>query len=411
MSGRDSLLHGSFFRPPSVESRQEGLVEFFWVGVMAAKSTEKTKDSVVIDSIEFLLGNKLPGTPAGYGPPSEEMVPRIAFSIGPDEFLRREVIEHLIGLMNFESLAVTRFDGEEVKWADIHDELATRSLFDTGGPKGAFVRKADDFISKNRDAIEHWTEKGPVGSILLLEVQSLPSIQKIYRLAQKYGWMIGQDRDPTDAYIRKWIAGWAKKRHGLKLTPEQTNLITDRIGFIGGLVECELAKLALFANETGEVSDRRVDELVGGWRTQTVWQLSDWIADGEIAKALGLVDKLVMAGQSPVGIAAQLSWSLRRFGMAAYAFEQAERVQSGRPDFSGVLMDAGFRYGEVEKATRRLKRIGRMRAKKLLAWLVDLEARLKGSHSQEDRARFALEEFILRLEGDATRIAQNGPQN
>jgi DNA polymerase-3 subunit delta len=378
---------------------------------MAAKSTEKTKDSVVLDSIEFLLGNKLPDTPEGYESPSEVVVPRVAFSIGPDEFLRREVIEHLLVLMKFDSLAVTRFDGEEVKWADIHDELATRSLFDTGGPKCAFVRKADDFISKNRDSIEHWIEKGPAGSILLLEVQSLPSNQKIYRSAQKYGWLIGQDKDPSDAYIRKWIAGWGKRRHGLKLTAEQVNLITDRIGFIGGLVECELAKLALFASEGGEVSDQRVDELVGGWRTQTVWQLSDWIADGEIAKALGLVDKLVMAGQSPVGIAAQLSWSLRRFGMAAYAFEQAERVQTGKPDFSRVLMDAGFRYGEVDKATRRLRRIGRTRAKKLLSWLVDLEGRLKGSHSQDDRARFALEEFILRLEGDATRVAQHGSQN
>jgi DNA polymerase-3 subunit delta len=339
------------------------------------------------------------------------VVPRVAFSIGPDEFLRREVIEHLLVLMKFDSLAVTRFDGEEVKWADIHDELATRSLFDTGGPKCAFVRKADDFISKNRDSIEHWIEKGPAGSILLLEVQSLPSNQKIYRSTQKYGWLIGQDKDPSDAYIRKWISGWGKRRHGLKLTADQVNLITDRIGFIGGLVECELAKLALFASEGGEVSDQRVDELVGGWRTQTVWQLSDWIADGEIAKALGLVDKLVMAGQSPVGIAAQLSWSLRRFGMAAYAFEQAERVQTGKPDFSRVLMDAGFRYGEVDKATRRLRRIGRTRAKKLLSWLVDLEGRLKGSHSQDDRARFALEEFILRLEGDATRVAQNGIQN
>ena len=378
---------------------------------MAAKSTEKTKDSVVLDSIEFLLGNKLPDTPEGYESPSEVVVPRIAFSIGPDEFLRREVIEHLLVLMKFDSLAVTRFDGEEVKWADIHDELATRSLFDTGGPKCAFVRKADDFISKNRDSIEHWIEKGPAGSILLLEVQSLPSNQKIYRSAQKYGWLIGQDKDPSDAYIRKWIAGWGKRRHGLKLTADQVNLITDRIGFIGGLVECELAKLALFAGEGGEVSDQRVDELVGGWRTQTVWQLSDWIADGEIAKALGLVDKLVMAGQSPVGIAAQLSWSLRRFGMAAYAFEQAERVQTGKPDFSRVLMDAGFRYGEVDKATRRLRRIGRTRAKKLLSWLVDLEGRLKGSHSQDDRARFALEEFILRLEGDAARVVQNGSQN
>jgi DNA polymerase-3 subunit delta len=98
--------------------------------------------------------------------------------------------------------------------------------------------------------------------------------------------LIGQDKDPSDAYIRKWIAGWGKRRHGLKLTADQVNLITDRIGFIGGLVECELAKLALFAGEGGEVSDQRVDELVGGWRTQTVWQLSDWIADGEIARII-----------------------------------------------------------------------------------------------------------------------------
>lgn len=383
-------------------------VIFLGKNKMAGKPTGKQKEAkevTVLNPLDFLQASALPHCESMQGEPPQ--VPPIAICFGPDDYFRREVIEHLLELLKLDPLSVTRFDGTESAWVDVHDELSTQSLFDLGGPKAAYVRKADDFLSKNRELIERWIERGPSGAILFLDLQSLPSTQKVHRLALKNGWVIGE-KEPSPAQLQKFIAFWGKKRHSIKLSADQINLIIDRIGFVGGLIDCELAKLALFRTETGEVTDARVDELVGGWRTQTVWQLTDLVGDGEIGKALEELDKLIMAGQSPTGIAAQMSWSLRRYGVAAYAIEQAERIASNRPDLSRGLTMGGFRSYELEKATKRLTRIGRVRAKKLLSWLLELEIELKGTHSQDDRSRIALEEFMLRLAGDATKMPRPG---
>ncbi len=375
---------------------------------MAGKPTGKQKegkDASVLNPLDFLQSSTVPHCACLAGDSTQ--VPPVAISFGADEYFRREVIEHMIELLKLDPLSVSRFDGTDSNWVDVHDELSTQSLFDLGGPKAAYVRKADDFLSKNREAIEKWIERGPSGAILFLDLQSLPSTQKVHRLALKNGWIIG-DKEPTPSQLQKWIAFWGKERHGMSLSAAQINVIIDRIGFVGGLIDCELAKLALFRTETGEVSDARVDELVGGWRTQTVWQLTDWVADGEIGKAIEELDKLIMAGQSPTGIAAQMSWSLRRYGVAAYAIEQSERIAPNRPDLARGLTIGGFRSFELEKATKRLMRIGRVRAKKLLSWLLELEIELKGTHSQDDRSRIALEEFMLRLAGDATKMPRQG---
>jgi DNA polymerase-3 subunit delta len=75
--------------------------------------------------------------------------------------------------------------------------------------------------------------------------------------------------------------------------------------------------------------------------------------------------------------------------------------------FSQILEKAGFRPYEVGKAEARLRRIGRSRAKELLSWLVELELQLKGSHSGEDRARLALEAFLLKLSDLSPGVTSN----
>ena len=42
-----------------------------------------------------------------------------------------------------------------------------------------------------------------------------------------------------------------------------------------GLLDQELAKLALYADKSGKVTEKLVQELGGGWRTQTAWELID----------------------------------------------------------------------------------------------------------------------------------------
>jgi DNA polymerase-3 subunit delta len=327
-------------------------------------------------------------------------LPSVVAAFGPDDFLRSKSLDHAMVLGRVDPATVRSFDGEETQWRDLHDELATRSLFDLDGRRVARLRNADSFVSKYRESLERWVERPSPGATLLLDVRTLPANTILSKKIKKVGWLI-----PTgefkDSELAGWIVRWGKNQHGLSLSRPQANVLVERIGPVCGLIDCELAKLTLFADAKGAVSDARVDELVGGWRTQTVWKLAEFVADGKINEALAEIDNLIMAAQSPIGIAAQLSWSLRRYGVAARAIEQMERFGQ-RPDLPSALAKAGFKTFEIAEAEKRLRRIGRPRARELLSWLLDLELALKGSHSNDDRGRLALESLLLKLADHST---------
>ena len=331
-------------------------------------------------------------------------LPTVVACFGSDDFLRRTAIQHFTSAPGIDSETIRSFDGETDQWRDVHDEIATRSLFDDGGTKIAIVRNGDKFVTKSREQLERWTDQSAADTCLILEVQTLAATTSLYKLIAKKGKLVkctppqksSWGNPPDEKAIQKWVITWASARHDLILTEKQSALVVDRIGGVCGLIDCEIAKLALFADSDRKVPDKRVAELVGGWRTQTAWELSDAIAEGKVAVAIEQLDKLLTAGQNAVGLMAQLSWSLRRYGLAAKLVEQSERVES-RITLSVALERAGFNRFDVEKAETRLKRIGRPRAKEMLAWLVDLELKLKGSHSNEHRARLALETLIMKL--------------
>ncbi len=331
-------------------------------------------------------------------------LPAVVACFGTDDFLRRTAINHIITLSGINAETIRSFDGETDPWRDIHDELATRSLFDDGGTKVAIVRNGDKFVTKSREQLERWTEQAAVSTCLILELQTLAANTTLYKLIAKKGKLVkctppqksSWGNPPDEKAIQKWVAVWASSKHALTLTEKQSALIVDRIGGVCGLIDCEIAKLALFAESNGKVTDKRVSELVGGWRTQTAWELSDAIADGQVAVAIEQLDKLLTAGQNAVGLMAQVSWSLRRYGLAAKLVEQSERVDS-KITLAIALERAGFNRFDVAKAETRLKRIGRPRARELITWLVELELKLKGSHSNDHRSRLALESLIMKL--------------
>ena len=358
---------------------------------MAIK-TAAEKPTLVVPAFEFLESNiALP-------------LPTVAACFGTDEFLRRTAIHHFTNASGIDPETIRSFDGETDPWRDIHDELVTRSLFDDGGTKVAIVRNGDKFVTKSREQLELWTEQSKVNTCLLLEIQTLAANTTLYKLIAKKGKLVkctppqksSWGNPPDEKAIQKWVIAWAKSKHALTLTEKQSVLIVDRIGGVCGLIDCEIAKLALFAESDGKVPDNRVSELVGGWRTQTAWELSDAIADGQVAIAIEQLDKLLAAGQNAVGLMAQVSWSLRRYGLAAKLIEQSERVDS-KITLAVALERAGFNRFDVAKAELRLKRIGRPRAREMLTWLVELELKLKGSHSNDHRSRLALESLIMKL--------------
>ena len=102
-------------------------------------------------------------------------------------------------------------------------------------------------------------------------------------------------------------------------------------------------------------------------------------------------------GQKPIALLPQIAWSLRRLGMAT-AVVQHREAQGRKWQLEDALSLAGVnRPSEAQRAKAQLKGLGRDRAKQLLPWLLDADLRLKGTHSQDGRDRFLLEQFVIKL--------------
>jgi DNA polymerase-3 subunit delta len=234
--------------------------------------------------------------------------------------------------------------------------------------------------------------------LLLLELGSFPSNTKLYKMAAESGLCI-ECTAPKGKATEDWIKKWAASVHKLTLTSAQVGFVLDRVGPDFGLLDQELAKAALYAEDGGKITDERLTVAIGSWRTQTVWEIVAAAVEGRTSHALEQLHKVIQAGESPMAVVPQMSWSLRRFGVATQLVAQAERLRN-KLSLRDALARAGFRPYELGTAENQLRRLGRVRGLAMLDWLLELDMKLKLSHSQEDRAVFAVEEFLVRLAGD-----------
>ena len=298
---------------------------------------------------------------------------------------------------------VTDVDGLTARWIDIKDDLSTASLFDMGEKRTIVIRDADKFVSSHRAEIEGYLGKPGTAARLVLQLESLASNTNVYKTLNKSHHLLqctaetGQKTGVTAAARRKFLTGYVAGRHQAKLASTAADALVEMIGHDIGFLDTEIAKLALYLEPGGTIDESLVRDIVAGWQGKTIWQITEAISSGNAAEALKQLDKLIDGGQPAVALLPQIAWSLRRLGLATAAHMRAER--SGRTQrLEDSLSKAGInRPHEITRSIADLKRMKRDKASQLLAWLLDADLRLKGTHSSDGRDRFLLEQFVLKL--------------
>lgn len=330
-------------------------------------------------------------------------LPGVVVLLGDEGFLRSETLSALAKLAKLNLEEVRTFDGEECQWADVHDELATLSLFESDALRVAMVFDADTLVSRARAQLEKWCDSPAEESVLVMQIETMPANTKLYKIIAKQGWVIGCTLPPAasgkavdEGALKKWVGDWAQTRHQLKLKAAQCKMVLDAVGPNCGLIHQELAKLALYADDHGVLSDESIRAHVGTWSTRTMWEIADSIMDGKVVDALQQLERVFSSGQHAAAVVPQIAWSLRRYGQAAQLILQSRRI--GKPiNAEEAVKLSGFWGHDLAAAPNRLRRIGLPKAAKLLDWLLELDIKIKGSHSHADRAIFAIEELCLRF--------------
>jgi DNA polymerase-3 subunit delta len=335
----------------------------------------------------------------------------VCIVFGDEPFLKQQALQRLrCAVLEDEDAPFTAFEGTTSQWRDVFDELATVALF--GGDKRlALVTSADAFVSNYRSRLESYFEKPKTCGVLILDVATWQSNTRLYKQADRSGLQIdcrapqkavGRRKVLDEGRLSKWLVTWSRSHHQARLQPMAAQLLLELVGPQFGLLDQELAKLALFAGLDGEVTPEMVRDVVGGWRTQTIWELLDAACDGKSDDALRQLDRLLHSGENALGLFGRISWSLRRFAAATRNYENAQR-EGRRIGLRQALEQAGFRpwpKGAIERAEQQLKQLGRQRAGRLYRWLLEADLALKGSHSTPHRARFVLEQLLVRLSKD-----------
>lgn len=326
---------------------------------------------------------------------------------GDEPFLKRLVLRQLQSrvLGEQDEAPFAQFEGKSAEWRDVVDELATVSLF-SSGPRLAVVNDADDFVSKHRVQLEDYVARPSANGILVLVVGTWQSNTRLYKAVDKSGLQIncrapesGKRKVLDESRLCKWLQSWSAAHHQAKLQSQAAVTLLELVGPELGLLDQALAKLALFAGIDGAITREMVSEVVGGWRAKTTWDLLDAAADGDAGEALVQLDRLLQAGENPLALFGQISWSLRRFAAAMQIVRRSERA-GRRANLADALQAAGFRPWPREalaNAEQQLRQLGRDRAGSLYQWLLEADLALKGSHSSPHRARFVLEQLFLRM--------------
>jgi DNA polymerase III subunit delta len=274
---------------------------------------------------------------------------------------------------------------------DVLDELSTVAMF--GGNRLVVVEDADDFVSHYREEMEDYVAAPGRGGVLILELDSLPSNTRLYKAVAAGGVAI-DCAAPQPARLTKWLVDWAKQQHRAQLSHAAAEMLTEIVGPELGLLDQELAKLALLVGEGKKITPEMVTQSAGGWRAKTTWVMLDAVLDGKVREAMTELDRLLASGEQPVGLLAQISASLRRFATATRLILQAEAAHR-RLAIPDALAQVGVKPFVLRKAEQQLRLLGRQRGAQLYGWLLEADQHLKGDSSMPPR--LILERLLVRL--------------
>ena len=330
--------------------------------------------------------------------------PSVCVVFGDDAFLRASAVRHIrdqVLAAEDAEFSLCQLEGDDATFKDVFRELQTVAMFG-GGRRVVRIDDADTFVTKNRAALENYAEKPLEQSVLILQLKTFPATTNLYKKVAASGLLIEAKTKP-EKEMPQWVVQWSKHHHKTVCNPSAAEMIVQRIGLEHGLLDQELAKLALMVTDDKVgITPEMVEQAVGSWRSQTIWVMLDLAFEGKTAAAIRQLDALMLAGEKAAGIVGQIASTLQKLASATERVLDAER-RNAKISVRSALEQAGVKPGYkdsyIGKMEKHLIHLGRRRGAKLAEWSLQLDRDLKGESAgaNEQYKRLRLETFIVKL--------------
>lgn len=186
--------------------------------------------------------------------------------------------------------------------------------------------------------------------------------------------------------LSPWIQSEAKKRN-IELGNGTARRLADVIGSDLSRLGLALEQLSLFVGERAIESDD-VDELVADTRERSVFELTDAIGGGDLARALSAVAALFEQRQSSIGVLMMLGRHMRQVGLCQAGI--AERLGGA---------ELGRRVGAppfvVDRLSQQARRYSVRAVATTLSLLAEADRALKGADQSTKVLGRALAERVI----------------
>lgn len=318
-------------------------------------------------------------------------VPKHHFYVlsGDEDFLmrqsRRQLLASLVKPEELE-LALVVFPGEQTDLSTVRNELDTLPFL--ASCRIVVVENADPFVTAHRPALEQLAAQPPKVGILILEVRTFPETTRLAKALPDTAKIAC--KAPAAHRLPAWCSQWCASRYGKQLPSEAAELLVQLAGTGLGLLDQELAKLAVAVGDADTILPADVQRYVSRSRAADVFRILEAIGAGQPAEALSILEELFSEGEDPLAILAPLTAQLRKLAAVARYVSAGMSLQQAM-DAAGIPAWPKAR----QNAEQQLRHLGRRRLERLSHWLAELNAGLKGADPLPERVQ--IERFIVQL--------------
>jgi len=284
------------------------------------------------------------------------------------------------------STGLLSVEANEVTAADVFDELRTLPFLT--GKRVVVIKKADDFVSTNRELLEKYFDDPSPTGILVLTVSSWLAQTKLARKLPNVGRLI-KVIQPKPWQLPYRLIEYARDVYEKKLAKDAAGLLVELTGDDLARLYSEIDKLALFVDDAKAITTEHVEALIGHNRIFGAFAVIDAIVAGDTVGAIERLRNMFSEDRTA-------EYTV----VGAFAFHMRRMFQAK------VLLEHGVSPAEITKKLRvwsnkdgffaQLKAMSLEQIGTSLSRLAEIDYAIK---TGQTKAPVAIEQFVLGLAG------------
>jgi DNA polymerase-3 subunit delta len=218
-----------------------------------------------------------------------------------------------------------------------------------------------------------------------MTAESIDKRKTLYKHFQKANIPVVEFKTTNEDELAGWIRAIALQK-GKKITSDALQMLILRVGGNLGVAAMEVKKLAAYVGKAEQIESRHIEELVGRSRVDSVFDLSNAIAERNTSKALSIVNTLINDGESEIGMLALLRWQFLRI-------LRAKSLELDNVPLSRIPGEVGVVFYQREFLDT-LKRFDYQSARKAYIALHEADVSLRGKMLD---GKYVIESLVVTL--------------